>query len=379
MPGYTWTSSGLIHYPMIDRVDLSPDGQRVAYAVRFPYMTENASEFRYAVWLAAADGQSPPVQLTHDESAAQPAWSPDGRRIAFLRKTPANGRTGVWVMPADGGEAWPITGSEDLGDVTQFKWSPSGEQIAFLAAPWGAEKTQRLARRDDVVHWRVDFDFAQLHVVDVSGPGEPLNTARALTAGRRHVVGLGWSPDGARLAYTHRASPLFDTWSSMRLGVVSVAQAGPARSRPCLQPRRRSRLFARRTLDRLRGRRRRQPLALWRLCPSLPRRRRFLSWLFTSDLHPALIGWDAEGRGVMSPTRPALAHRSFSCPQMGPAFDCLRRRRRAVTRGLNAANRLALVMEDFHQPQAVFVADLLGGGRAGAGAQGRPTHCRGVS
>jgi len=377
MPGYTWTSSGLIHYPMIDRVDLSPDGQRVAYAVRFPYMTENASEFRYAVWLAAADGQSPPVQLTHDESAAQPAWSPDGRRIAFLRKTPANGRTGVWVMPADGGEAWPITGSEDLGDVTQFKWSPSGEQIAFLAAPWGAEKTQRLARRDDVVHWRVDFDFAQLHVVDVSGPGEPLNPARALTAGRRHVVGLGWSPDGARLAYTHRASPLFDTWSSMRLGVVSVAPgAGPLDLGP---------------VSNRDGAPAYSPDGRWIACevgvednhwpfggyvhlfPAEGGPSRRLAP--TSDLHPALIGWDAEGRGVYVADQTGLSTQIVFLPADGSdatvsvAADTL-----ITARGLNAANRLALVMEDFHQPQAVFVADLLGAdGQAQAHKVVQPT------
>lgn len=43
MPGETWTSSGLIHYPLIDFVHLSPDGRRMLYAVRFPHMTDDAS------------------------------------------------------------------------------------------------------------------------------------------------------------------------------------------------------------------------------------------------------------------------------------------------------------------------------------------------
>ena len=95
----------------------------------------------------------------------------------------------------------------------------------------------------------------------------------------------------------------------------------------------------------------------------------------TSDLHPALIGWDAEGRGVYVADQTGLSTQIVFLPADGSdatvsvAADTL-----ITARGLNAANRLALVMEDFHQPQAVFVADLLGAdGQAQAHKVVQPT------
>jgi TolB protein len=69
------------------------------------------------------------VRLTggavHD---AQPAWSPDGKRIAFSSNR-ANGNIDVWVMDADGGHPHRLTHADgiDLGPA----WSPDGDRIAF--------------------------------------------------------------------------------------------------------------------------------------------------------------------------------------------------------------------------------------------------------
>lgn len=57
-----------------------------------------------------------------------PAWSPDGRRIAFV------GRWGIWVMNADGSVRRKLTTqSTGRGDGTRLYWSPDGRTLAFLS------------------------------------------------------------------------------------------------------------------------------------------------------------------------------------------------------------------------------------------------------
>ena len=58
-----------------------------------------------------------------DETA--PAWSPDGRKIAFARN--GSGDDGIYVMDADGSDVRRLTSGQDL----EPSWSPDGTQLAF--------------------------------------------------------------------------------------------------------------------------------------------------------------------------------------------------------------------------------------------------------
>lgn len=59
------------------RYDWSPDGKWIAYSV-------SDNDFNQDVWIAPSDGSSPPYNLSrHPDTDANPAWSPDGRILAF--------------------------------------------------------------------------------------------------------------------------------------------------------------------------------------------------------------------------------------------------------------------------------------------------------
>jgi Tol biopolymer transport system component len=72
---------------------LSPDGRRIAFTALG------------ALYIADAQGVAPPRKL-FDGNAFQPAWSPDGRSLAFLRWTAEQGG-GIWTIDAAGGAAPP--------------------------------------------------------------------------------------------------------------------------------------------------------------------------------------------------------------------------------------------------------------------------------
>ena len=64
-------------------------------------------------------------------SSAEPAFSPDGKRLAFTRKRDAKGKPQLHVLPLDGGEARPLT-ELPLGAFDP-RWLPDGSGIVFAA------------------------------------------------------------------------------------------------------------------------------------------------------------------------------------------------------------------------------------------------------
>ncbi len=81
------------------------------------------------LWKIKADLNEPPEYLTatEDQDNNFPRWSPDGKRIAFLRGTRA---TKLWLMDADGGNQRALT--DGSGSDRFPLWSPDGERIAFV-------------------------------------------------------------------------------------------------------------------------------------------------------------------------------------------------------------------------------------------------------
>ncbi|MCD6519797.1 MAG: PD40 domain-containing protein, partial [Anaerolineae bacterium] len=127
-----WTLERLVRYPLITDLDISPDGEEVVYSVREPLLTDEESKFIHHLYRVATSGEGEPLRLTYGEASNEmPRWSPDGRYIAFL--SDRKGVKNLYVMRAEGGEAWPLTNVEK--DIQSFAWSPDGRQLAFVMVP----------------------------------------------------------------------------------------------------------------------------------------------------------------------------------------------------------------------------------------------------
>ena len=112
----------------------SPDGRRIAFAR--PRRTRSGPCCFHApadIYVMNADG-SGTRKLTHNLTrngsfSAEPAWSPDGRKIAF--QSTRNGNRDIYVMNADGSGKRNLT-RNPAKDVRP-SWSPDGRRIAFLS------------------------------------------------------------------------------------------------------------------------------------------------------------------------------------------------------------------------------------------------------
>ncbi len=121
----------------------SPDGTRIAYA------------YQGDVWVMNAADGSVKTNLTHDPAlpaaGSMPAWSPDGTRIAYVRGAD------VWVMNAAGGGKTQLTTTTGASGTEKYPdWSPDGLRLTY-------EKSGQI--------WRMRADGTQQKAM-TSGTGE---------------------------------------------------------------------------------------------------------------------------------------------------------------------------------------------------------------
>ena len=153
--------------------DVSPTGRRAVVEFRGEIVTIPAEK---------GDVRN----LTHSTGAhdRSPAWSPDGKSIAYF--SDASGEYALVVAPQDGqgsGKAYPIAGS---GFYERPAWSPDGKKVAFI-------DNSRTA------YW-VDLASGKLTKVGAEPVYGPVNT-----------MSLAWSPDSKWLAHTLTNKAFFQT------------------------------------------------------------------------------------------------------------------------------------------------------------------------
>jgi dipeptidyl aminopeptidase/acylaminoacyl peptidase len=218
---------------------ISPDGTRIVCPVTV--VDEPANGYQTHLWLlrVPADGAlgrddaGQPLTTARARDTV-PRWSPDGRHVAFI--SDRSGAKQVWVIPADGGEARLLTAGSYL--AADLAWSPDGKWIAFTGKPdAGASATARPDGREasDVrvitrLHYRQDgegfWDGRWRHIFVVPGAG---GAVRQVTDGEYDHTNPAWSPDGAWLAYCANAAPDADLSDAADLWVIRTDGTGAPR------------------------------------------------------------------------------------------------------------------------------------------------------
>ncbi len=218
-------TSGTFSY---GKSNFSPDGRWIVFA-RGPNRDETN------IFTMPAGGGEP-AQLTFLNHATNPAWSPDGQRIAFVSNQ--NGTPKVWTIGANGGNARPLERTNASNTHNQLTWWPSSDivyqqpgsqnflrfndktneetpiiprdrAIGFLHSPVFAPDGKKLAvqwRRGDTGLWIIYPD--------------PYSETLLQTG---EIYPLGWSPDGRYVYAIRRAIEIVRVQVSTPSDVTVVA------------------------------------------------------------------------------------------------------------------------------------------------------------
>jgi len=193
----------------------SPDGTRIAY--------DSDRDRVRGVYVANADGSSP-RRISGSGYAAVPSWSPDGKRVAFVRAEPGRPRVlNVWFADPDTGQLHRVT-NHTLGQPWGASWFPDGQRLAYsledrlmvadlqtgLARGYRSPRANRLVRtpavspdgkrivfqvqRDGV--WLLDVEHARMRRILADETAEE----------------FVWAPDGGGIAYHARKAGRYGIW-----------------------------------------------------------------------------------------------------------------------------------------------------------------------
>ena len=163
-------------YEFGERPAWSPDGRKIAFLGM-------GDDGNVDVYVVGADGLGQRRLTRHPGVDGNPAWSPDGRKIAFTRRARefGAGKTHIYVMNADGSGQRRLTHGHVHFSVA---WSPDGQKMLF----------ERMNPRHP---GGVAGGFPEdLHVMNADGSGQ-----RRLTRNPARDNAPVWSPDGRRIAF----------------------------------------------------------------------------------------------------------------------------------------------------------------------------------
>jgi dipeptidyl aminopeptidase/acylaminoacyl peptidase len=224
------TSNELSKLRSVGAVALSPDGRHLAYSVA---MRDEPGRPYGQLWVMDVTTQKS-VRFGGDKDRSGGAvWSPDGKWIAFFGKL--GDKHGLMIARPDGSDVTVLASPEGTnsplpGTGNEVAWSPDGKKIAYISSTPDSRAAE--ASGDPMVITRYPYkpdagegmtrfnDNERLHifVVDVG-----TKQTRQLTKGDTDEHSIDWSPDGKEILYLANPEPNQDEFFNYDVFALKVA------------------------------------------------------------------------------------------------------------------------------------------------------------
>jgi TolB protein len=210
------TDMRLAAHRVADAVYERVTGDKGVFSTRIAYVTRAGT--RYALRIADADGEGGQVALNSPDPIISPAWSPDGRELAYVSFE--SQKAVVWIQDVSTGQRRKI--ADFRGSNSAPAWSPDGATLAMTLSRDGASQlyvmprtggTPRRLTQTSAIDTEAAFapDGRNLYFVSDRGGGPQVyrmattgGDAQRVTFNGSYNISPAVSPDGKTLAFITR-------------------------------------------------------------------------------------------------------------------------------------------------------------------------------
>jgi len=199
------TPEDILRIKTCSAAEMSPDGKWIAYTVSVPREPGDEPDGPYSeLYIVSVETGAIRPFITGKVNASLPRWSPDSSKIAFLSERGEKALTQVWIIPADGGEAFQVTQAET--PVLGFRWHPSGNKIAYIATTPPTKREKDLGKKGyGFIFFEENLKHRNLYLVNVSGEKQSEQLTDGVT-----IWSFEFSPDGLTIAAAASPKNLVD-------------------------------------------------------------------------------------------------------------------------------------------------------------------------
>lgn len=210
-PDRQFTGQDLFKLEAAADPQISPDGKTIAYVRRSADVMSD--RVRGSVWLVdVASGEQRPL-VTGPGSYGSPRWSPDGSRLAYISGD--EGGAQLWVRWVSSGAVTRITQLPDAPDA--ITWSPDGSTIAYsMRVPAEGTSLGKPLPRPEGANWAEPLEIFDRATYRADGGGYikpgfnhlfvvPADggAPRQVTFGNFDDNGpIAWTPDGKSILFS---------------------------------------------------------------------------------------------------------------------------------------------------------------------------------